>query len=281
LAGVSSWRDRQQQSKQSSLSQFGDPATYTAAATTQAGDYDKIMAQYDDLVKSYTNPTTAQAKYNPITQKLQDYNQSEDVTKSLADLSNLATTGGYSEADIANIRERDISPTRSIYANAQQNVERQRALSGGYSPNFGAVQAKMAREEADKIGDITTSANAGIAQNVAANKLASSSAYAAESGRASAAKTAVDQHNADIVNQINEFNTQNQLDTERFNIQNTSANREGVQSTLRGKTSLYGTTPALTKTFGDQTTEATKLGQDQQQINNQRRRDIFGYAGRG
>lgn len=226
----------------SPLDQFGNPGSFTAAAKTQASDYDKIMAQYDQLVQSsLSNPLTpsivnqrdvanqggiasAFVNFNPasfssINPQTSQYSQSGDVTRSLAGLSDLATTGGYSEADKQNIRERDISPIRSIYANAQQNAERQRALGGGYSPNFNATQAQMARDEANKIGDITTAANAGIAQNVAANRLSAAPNYASASAAANAAQTEADRHNADIINQINQFNSQGTTQNQQFNSQ--------------------------------------------------------------
>src|ERR1035437_6579712 len=160
---------------------FGDPATFGAAVNTQGSDYDKIMAGYANLAQSYSSNPTAPSisaaqvqspssiapssissspstnfnstNYNPATAQLSQYKQSGDVTGSLADLSNLAATGGYSDANIADIRARDTSPIRSIYANAQQNAERAKALGGGYSPNFNASQASMARDEANQIGN--------------------------------------------------------------------------------------------------------------------------------
>jgi hypothetical protein len=312
---------------------FGNPATFTAAANTQASDYDKIMAQYDELAKSFSsNPLTAgtvgsnnvqtpggvapssvnfqgvaapkSVDYKSVTPQTSQYEQSGDVTSSLSKLSDLATTGGYSEADKQNIRERDISPIRSIYANAQQNAERSKALGGGYSPNFNAVTASMARDEANKIGDINTAANAGIAQNVASNRIAAASPYASASSTANAAQTAVDQHNADIINQINEANAQGAFQantanaanaqqagefntstaaaiaeananrattTGEFNVQAAldaaKTNRAGALGAIEGKRSLYGTTPALTNTFGNQVIQAGQLGQGQQQLN--------------
>lgn len=313
---------------------FGNPASFSAAAKTQAGDYDSIMKQYQDLAKNLynnpmnsrdVNPTDVQSpgsispssvRFDPTTAQTSQYEQSGDVTKSLSDLSDLATTGGYSDANIADIRARDISPIRSIYANAKQDTERAKSLGGGYSPNFNAVSASMARDEANKIGDVTTAANAGIAQNVAANKLSAAPAYASASATANAAKTAADQRNADIINQINEanaqrstqvgeFNSSNALDASKFNastaaaINEANANRRLSASTgnadrsldaqkfsrnnilgaIQGQSSLYGTTPALTKTFGDQVIQAGNLGQGQQQIDQQRRRDMLGFAG--
>lgn len=232
---------------------FGNPATFTDAANTQASDYDNIMKEYTDFIAHLNNNSST-----PIAPQLSNYSQSPDVTNSLSTLSNLATTGGYSDADIANLRARGISPTRSIYANAQQNVERQRALQGGYSPNFNAVQAQMARDESNQIADINTNVNAGIAQNVVANELAAAPSYASASATANAAQTQADQANAAIVNQINEMNAQLAL----------AHNQLGLGA-IQGQASLYGTTPALTNLFGNQVVQAGQLGQSQQALNNQ------------
>lgn len=281
---------------------FGNPGSFTAAANTQASDYDKIMSGYDDLIKSSANnPITGGTAVGTqvsaptaLTPQLAKYAQSADVTKSLSGLSDLANTGGYSEAGIADLRERGISPIRSIYSNAQQNAERAKALGGGYSPNFNAGQAQMARDEASQIGATTTNVNAGIAQNVAANKIAAAPAYASASANANAAQTEVDRHNADIVNQINQFNTTGAANTAEANasratstsqfnammaLEAAKANRGNISGALAGKTNLYGTTPALTKTFGDQVVQAGQLGQNQQQINNQRFGQIVGMHG--
>lgn len=296
---------------------FGNPGTFTAAADTQASDYDKIMSQYADLAKSYasnpigTSPIATQqvaapnqVNYNQITPQTSNYEQSEDVTGSLAGLSDLATTGGYSDQGINDIRARSISPIRSIYANARQNAERQRSLAGGYSPNFNAVQAQMARDESNQIGDITTNVNAGIAQNVAANRLSAAPAYASASANANAAKTAADQRNAEIINQINQANSQGSFQANRFNVDASNANNEnnanrafstqtfntqaaldaakankgGIFGAIEGQRSLYGTTPALTNTFGNQVVQASQLGQGQQNLNTQRLNTIGSLA---
>lgn len=287
---------------------FGNPATFTAAANTQASDYDRIMKQYADLLNknnqnpirsSTITPQTTGAQLTPapdnISPTLSPHSQSSDVTGSLSNLSNLATTGGYSSGDVSDIRARDISPIRAIYANAQRNVERQRALQGGYSPNFGALQAKMAREESSQIGDMNTRVNADIAQGIASNKLTAAPSYASSSANANAALTAADQHNADIVNQINEANASRAFDASQSNAQtinqinqananrtlsadttnannlfnSQTANQNNTFGAIQGQTSLYGTTPALTNTFGDQVAQAAQIKQNQQQVNQQ------------
>jgi len=82
-----------------------------------------------------------------------------------------ANTGGYSPEDRANIRSRALSPTRAVYANAQRGIERQRALQGGYSPNFTAASAKMAREQSQGLSDTAGNTEANLAQMIQEGKL--------------------------------------------------------------------------------------------------------------
>ncbi len=189
-AGFEALRAPQQQQQNNSLGGIpGSYGLYNTAVQQQAGDYGDIMSQY----KNFSS--------NPA---VQNVNQ-------------LAQTGGYSDADQANIRERGISPIRSIYSSAMQNVDRQKALQGGYSPNYGAVQAKMARELSGSLSDASTNVNAQLAQNIAQNKMS---------------------------------------------IAPTAANL--AFQPIQGQQSLYGTTPALASTFGNQ---ALQAGQLQNQIN--------------
>lgn len=265
---------------------FGNPNTFTAAADTQANDYDRIMKSYEDLVNNYSrNPITSQnVTPRTLTPNTTPYSQSKDVTKSLANLGELSRTGGYSESDKANLRARGISPIRSVYANAQQNMDRQKSIQGGYSPNFNAASAKMARDLSENLASATTNVEAGIAQNVASNRLSAAPNYAAASGSANAAKTAADQRNTDIINQINESNAnrdfQAQSGNADRNLQSQFGNRGNILSAVQGQTSLYGTTPALTSTFGNQVIQAGQLGQNQQQIDQQKKQSSYDFMSR-
>lgn len=90
----------------------------------------------------------------------------------LSGYSKFAETGGFSPEDLSNIRARSISPIRANYANAERDVNRQRALQGGYSPGFGVLKARMAREQGQAGAEATTNAEAGIAEMVQKGKLA-------------------------------------------------------------------------------------------------------------
>jgi len=191
---------------------------YNRGVEQQAGDYSDIMKRYQD----YYNQVGGAGK--PL------YNQSEDSRKSLGTLNELSTTGGYGADDIANLRERGISPIRSVYASANRDIDRQKALQGGFSPNYTASKAKMARDMSSGIANQMTKVNADIAQQVASNRLAAAAPYA------SAAQS--------------ENELRNRYDTTGLQLQGQA---------LQGMTSLYGTTPALASLFGNQALQGSEL----------------------
>jgi hypothetical protein len=120
--------------------------------------------------------------------------------------------GGFSPQQIQDLRARAIAPTRSIYASARNEVDRNRALGGGFSPNHNAALAKMAREQSYNISDINTNANASIAEMQNRNRLAGASGLAG-------------------------------LDAQDDQLSLATMNAMG---------NLYGTTPGLASTFGNQ-----------------------------
>lgn len=80
--------------------------------------------------------------------------------------SQFADTGGYSQQDLGNIRSRALSPIRSAYSSAQQGLERQRSLQGGYSPGMSTAISRMAREQGQLGSDIAGNTEASIAEMV-------------------------------------------------------------------------------------------------------------------
>lgn len=162
-----------------------------------------------------TGPSNVQ--FNPTGTNTTTYNQSGDTTTALKQLQELAETGGYSEQNKNDIRARGISPIRSIYSSAQRGLDRSKSLSGGYSPNYAAASAKMAREQAGQISGATTKVNADLAQSVAQNRLSAAPAYASASADESARRTGVDTRNSDIRNQVEQYNRTGQSQTDQFN----------------------------------------------------------------
>jgi hypothetical protein len=241
---------------------------YNNAVKQQAGDYDRIMQGYRDLpsndaYRGYQNMLSGPAMqgFTSLLSNLQsggqaNFQNTDDARASISNLGELARTGGLSERDQANIRERGISPIRSVYANAQRDVNRQKALSGGYSPNHGAVTSKMAREMSEQLAGQSTKVNADLAEMVQRGRLSAASPYAQAAGG-----------ERDAMNQFEMFNKrdlpQYQLEALKgmSGIQsNALQGMQGIQSeSLGGQKSLYGTTPALSSLFGDQAMSAAQL----------------------
>lgn len=267
-------------------------SVYDSAATTQAEDYDKLMGGYENIINESRNKAGRnQLNYIPINpvfnRQLEGtaYNRTGELNTALTGLEEYSKTGGYSDEDVANIRERGISPIRSIYSNAQRNLQRQKVLSGGYAPNMGAITAKMARESAGQIGDITTKVNADIAEKIASGKLNSLSALGSLSGRENELiaennrknnelKNQVELLNAEEQRRVDDLNNRNRLTVEQNNANLGQENTQNQLNALSGQRSLYGTTPALTQTFGQQvlanTGQNLQANQTANMIKNQR-----------
>lgn len=171
---------------------------YNTAVQQQAGDYGNIMEGYKNLLGR---------------------GPSADSMSATANLGNLATTGGLSEEDIRNIRARGISPIRSVYSSANRDVDRQKGIQGGYSPNYGAVKAKMARELSSTLSDKSTDVEGMIAEMRQRGRLQAAPQYSAA----------------------------------------VSQNDNNARDALQGMTGLYGTTPALASLYGGQALQGAQL----------------------
>ena len=243
---------------------------YNTGVEQQAEDYSGIMQGYKDLLAKSQNvqPLTAQT-YTP---NIAAYQPSVARTGAISNLGELSKTGGYSPEDIANIRARGISPIRSVYSGAMRDVNRQRALQGGYSPNYNAVRSKMAREMSDLVSGKVTDINADIAQRVAGNRLTAAPSYASAADAESEFANQIAQRNAETENEAQRFNIQQPLQVGQYNRQQ----QQVPLQALSGMQSLYGTTPALASTFGNQALQGAQL---QNQINQQRNQRGLGLVG--
>lgn len=235
---------------------------YSQAIPQQAGDYDEIMqgyrnilgqggGGYDDAINKYKGfLESGGGDFTPA-----EYKQASEWGESYNKLKDLADTGGLSESDRADLRARGVSPIRAIYANMNRNLDRQRALQGGYSPNYGAVAAKLAREGSESIAGGIQNVNAEIAKMVQEGKLKATPELA---------NMAAGKNN--LINQIGLANSENKLKASQLK---TSA-LEGYGNlinqknqvpldALKGMTSLYGTTPALVNTFGNQVMQQAEM----------------------
>lgn len=213
-----------QQTPQYVAPQFEDDSNIFANLNTGgnplSGDYARIMAQLQGRMSQ------SGVKFNPFTPKEQTYSQSPELTNAIQMIRQLAESGGYSEEDKNNIRARGISPIRSVYANAMQDIDRNKSLQGGYSPNHNAAIAKLTREVADKVAGQTTNVNADLAEKVAQGKMA----MAPQLGN-------ITTHMNDLINQISGQNTAATNQAGMFNTTgqfNADTTNQGNQNQLLG-----------------------------------------------
>lgn len=228
--------------------------TYPASILQAGQDYDALMARYKDildkgpgseygaLTSMYKNNMTGQAPYQ----------RSPDMAAAGANLNELSQTGGYTPQGISDLRSRGISPIRSVYANAMQNVNRQKSLQGGYAPNAIASLAHLTRGLSNDVSQGTQNVNANIAQNVAGNRMGIAGTY----GNFASGETG-------MMNEAARFNAgsaNNNLGA-LVSLYGMQQNKEA--GALEGMRSLYGTTPANPALYGQQALNTAQLEEQQ------------------
>lgn len=165
------------------------------------------------------------------------------LSPAIAGYQKFADTGGFSPEDIQNIRARAVAPIRSIADNARQQIQRQAAIRGSaYSPNTTAALAKTARESEYAAGDTATNAEAAIAGLKNQGMLA---------GLGGLSSTGLG---------INNQNLTNALGLRGQDLSSILGAQSGQLGALGGMTGLYGATPGLTNTFGNQVLQSGAQG---------------------
>lgn len=155
--------------------------------------------------------------------------------------SSFASSGGFSPGDISAIRARAMAPVHGVGDMIRRNIDRQASIRGiGNSPNTTAALAKAARDTAYAAGDTGVNAEAEIAKLMQGGKLV---------GAQGLASTLLGGRGQDL-SAINAATGLN-LDS------------------LKGMTSLYGTTPALADMFGKQVLQSAGQQLEGQGLSNQ------------
>lgn len=176
--------------------------------------YAQLMAQ---LQGKMSQPGV---QFNPFTPEKQQYSQSSELTNAIEMIRSLAESGGYSEGDKADLRARGVSPIRSVYSNAMQDLDRTRALQGGYSPNHTAATAKLTRELADRIAGQTTNVNADIADKVAQGKMQMAPQLGNITSHVNDLINSISGSNVNASNEAGMFNTTGQFNADVTNQSN-------------------------------------------------------------
>lgn len=194
-----------------------------------------------------------------------------DPFKSYAGMEEFSKTGGYSPEDIQNMRARGTSPVRAAYANAERNIQRQRSLQGGYSPNAIAAQVKMAREQGQSGADAMQNVEANLAQMRNEGRRFGLTGMGNIEGQRLNADVDLSKFNVGLDFEGQKYNAGAQAQAQAGNIgaaqasadraaQSAAASRADQLRALGGMTSLYGTTPGMSNMFGNQLLQGVGQG---------------------
>lgn len=246
---------------------------YMSGVGQQNQDYTDIMGGYRNFANSMGGPRSygaQQVSVNRPAELTEGYGYLRGAMPGYQDFAN---TGGYSDTDIQELRARGTSPIRSAYSNTMMELNRSRALGGaGGSPNYIAALSRAQRELPGQLADATTGVNASLADAIRQGKLSGlagmtgigsemSGLAGAESGR---------QLQAGIANQGADLTAQGLT-------QQGLRDWQGMQlGALQGQTGLYGTTPAMAATFGNQALNAYGQRAGMEQARNQQGLGLLG-----
>lgn len=244
--------------------QFSDAYTKALAQNTQ--DYSNLMGSYGDFRKNMpgaTKFTFQNVKAERPAELGESYGYLREAMPGYRDF---ASTGGYSDKDVQELRARGVSPIRAAYGNTMMELNRARSLGGNAgAPNYIAALSRAQREMPEQIANATTNVNAGLADAIRQGKMfglsgitgtgqAMGSLSSAEAGRM--LQAALANQGADLQAQgMSESSLQNRLGTDL--------------SAINAMSGLYGTTPGMASTFGNQALNAWQNRMGAEQARNQ------------
>lgn len=244
-----------------------DETSYMDQLLTQiTGNRNEQRTGYNDLLSQLQgNLNRPEEQYQDYVPEDQVYSSSPENQRAMKMLEEYAKTGGYSEADQNNIRARGVAPIRSVYGQAQEGLNRQAALQGGYSPNKTAASAKMTRELADRIAGQTTNINADLAEKINAGKLQMAPQFAQFAGREN-----------ELINAIMGKNVGNRNDASQFNKGMQSkvfaGNRDNRNDIMSQIQALFGTGAGMSNSYMDQIMNHAEMSTRNRQNRFQNRR---------
>ena len=226
---------------------------YSTAAAQNQQDYSNIMGGYNTFASNLAKPTQFTNQTVTATNPAETAESYGYLRGAMPGYQEFAQTGGYSPTDIQELRARGVSPIRSAYSNTMMELNRSRALGGaGGSPNYIAAASKAQREMPGQMADAMTGVNAKLAEDIRTGKLAGLAGEVNVGGTMGglASQEAGRTLQAGIANQNAD------LQRQQLTQQALQSYYQNQLSALGGQTSLYGTTPAMSATFGNQALQA-------------------------
>lgn len=219
------------------LAQFnqGQVGNYNQAVQQNMQDYTGMMGNFNKLYSDVASRKPTVFKATRPGELNEAYGNLRSAGKGYQEF---ADTGGYSAQDQQELRARGISPIRAAYGNSVRELDRAKALGGnGGSANYIAAASKMQRELPGQLADATTNVNAGLADAIRQGKLAGLGGLNSVGG-------AMGSLSSEEANRILQAQGMTE-DSYQHGVQN----RTGV---LGAQGNLYGTSPGMASTFGNQ-----------------------------
>lgn len=222
---------------------------YNQAVGQNTADYGNIMGGYQNFAKNLGSPTNFSfERVNAVTPEelKESYGYLREAAPGYREF---AKTGGYSGQDIQELRARSTSPVRAAYGNTMMELDRARSLGGpGGAPNYIAAASRAQRELPGQMADAMTGINAELARDIRQGKLAGLGGLTNVGGTMGglSSQDAQRQLQAALANQGADLQSQSLSEQSR------QALRANQLAALGGQASLYGTTPGMASTFGNQ-----------------------------
>jgi hypothetical protein len=221
----------------------------TSAFEQNKADYGGIMGAYNDFRSNLGGPTKFSAA--PVTNsRPAELGESYGISReALPTYREFASTGGYSPTDIQELRARGVSPIRAAYGNTMQNLSRANSLAGSSgAPNYIAAASKAQRELPEQLASATTGVNAQLAQDIRSGRLAGAAGLRGVSSDIGQLASADAGRNL----QASLANSENDLRAQGMGESSLQALRGNQLASMGGQASLYGTSPGMSSTFGNQ-----------------------------
>lgn len=264
---VTDQQNYQQQRYESQQNPMYDAMAFNYGRGSEAnfGDYTDIMNSYRNIAAGGGTVSDGGGGggdgsygYSTWDPNLIQYN---DPFASYEGFTDFSKTGGYSPEDISNLRARGTAPIRAAYANAEREIARQRSLQGGYSPNAFALQGRMAREQGQLGADTMQNVEAGMIDTRNTGKLKGLEGMTEIEKQRLAGDLDVQKYNANAKNSAAQSNAgaanAAAAGSASNRLASSAASRADQLRALQGMTSLYGTNPGMSETFGNQLLSAT------------------------
>jgi hypothetical protein len=228
---------------------------YQNAVGTNMQDYGNIMGGYGSFMSDIAKKGPTKFGFQRVSaERPAELGESYGyLRETMPGYREFAQTGGYSPTDIQELRARGMAPIRSAYGNTMMEMNRARALGGaGGAPNYIAAASRAQRQLPGQMADAMTGVNAELANSIRQGRLAGLS------GMAGIGSTmgGLSSQEAGRMLQASMSNQNADLQAQQLSEQSLQAMRQHQLAGLSGQTSLYGTTPGMASTFGNQALQA-------------------------